>query len=69
VPVHIIQRGNNRGACFFADDDHELTLAHLRELAARFECAVHAYCLMTNHVCLLLTPQRAEGCALLMKHL
>jgi putative transposase len=69
VPVHIIQRGNNRGACFFADDDYELYLARLQDLAARFECAVHAYCLMTNHVHLLLTPQRADGCALLMKHL
>jgi REP element-mobilizing transposase RayT len=69
VPVHIIQRGNNRGACFFADTDDELYLAHLRVLAAKFECAVHATCLMTNHVHLLLTPQRACGCALLMKHL
>jgi putative transposase len=69
VPVHIIQRGNNRTACFFADDDHALYLAHLRELSARFDCAVHAYCLMTNHVHLLLTPQRADSCALLMKHL
>jgi putative transposase len=29
VPVHIIQRGNNRGACCFADADYELYLAHL----------------------------------------
>jgi putative transposase len=69
VPVHIIQRGNNRGACFFADDDCARYLAHLRELAGAFGCAVHAYCLMTNHVHLLLTPQRADGSALLMKHL
>jgi putative transposase len=69
VPVHIIQRGNNRGACFFADTDYELYLAHLQALAAKFECAVHAYCLMTNHVHLLLTPRQADGCALLMKHL
>ncbi|MGA2287741.1 transposase, partial [Bradyrhizobium sp.] len=69
VPVHIIQRGNNRGACFFADADYELYLAHLQALAAKFECAVHAYCLMTNHVHLLLTPRKADGCALLMKHL
>jgi putative transposase len=69
VPVHLIQRGNNRGACFFADQDYVLYLVHLRELAAKFDCAVHAYCLMTNHVHLLLTPQRADGCALLMKHL
>jgi putative transposase len=69
VPVHIIQRGNNRGACFFADDDYARYLAHLSELAGAFECAVHAYALMTNHVHLLLTPQRADGPALLMKHL
>jgi putative transposase len=69
VPVHIIQRGNNRSACFYGDDDYALYLAYLRDLAAKFECAVHAYCLMTNHVHLLLTPQKADGCALLMKHL
>ena len=69
APVHIIQRGNNRGACFFADADYALYLARLRELSAALECAVHAHCLMTNHGHLLLTPQRAEGCALLMKHL
>jgi putative transposase len=68
VPVHIIQRGNNRGACFFADDDYALYLAHLQELTAKFECALHAYCLMTNHVHLLLTPQTANGGALLMKN-
>jgi putative transposase len=38
-------------------------------LAAKFECAVPAYCLMTNQVHLLLKPQKAEGYALLMKHL
>jgi hypothetical protein len=45
VPVHIIQRGNNRGACCFADADDELYLAHLKALAAKFACAVHATCL------------------------
>ena len=69
VPVHIIQRGNNRGACFFADADYELYLTQLQLLAAQFDCAVHAYCLMTNHVHLLLTPRQADGSALLMKHL
>ena len=47
VPVHIIQRGNNRSACFYGDDDYALYLAYLRDLAAKFECAVHADCLMT----------------------
>jgi putative transposase len=35
---------------------------------ARFHCALHAYCLMTNHVHLLLTPSTTDGCGLLMKH-
>ena len=42
APIHIIQRGNNRGACFRADEDYALYLAHLRALAAKFECAMHA---------------------------
>jgi putative transposase len=69
VPVHIIQRGHNRSACFYCDGDRALYLAHLRELAIKFECAVHAHCLMTSHVHLLLTPRRVDGCALSMKHL
>lgn len=69
VTVHLIQRGNNRGACFFTNEDYALYLQHLAELAPKFGCAVHAYVLMTNHVHLLLTPQRADGASLLMKHL
>ena len=69
VPVHIVQRGNNRTACFFADADYACYLFHLEKLAARFECAVHAWCLMTNHVHLLVTPSAADACGLLMKHL
>jgi putative transposase len=69
LPVHLIQRGHNRDACFFADEDYTLYLAHLAELSTKFGCAVHAYVLMTNHVHLLLTPQEAEGGSLLMKHL
>ena len=69
VPVHLIQRGHNRDACFFADEDYVLYLDHLAELSAKFGCAVHAYVLMTNHVHLLLTPRQTEGTSLLMKHL
>lgn len=69
VPVHIVQRGNNRSPCFFRDGDYALYLFHLEKLAAQFDCAVHAWCLMTNHVHLLMTPDDADSCALLMKHL
>jgi putative transposase len=69
VAVHLIQRGNNRGACFFAEEDYSLYLHHLAELAPKFGCAVHAYVLMANHVHLLLTPRRGDGASRLMKHL
>ena len=69
IPWHIIQRGNNRSVCFFAEEDYRFYLHHLEELALRFGCAVHAYVLMTNHVHLLLTPERGDSAGLLMKHL
>jgi putative transposase len=69
IPWHIIQRGNNRSVCFYAEEDYRRYLDELTELAARFGCAVHAYVLMTNHVHLLLTPAKADSAGLLMKHL
>jgi putative transposase len=69
VPVHIIQRGNNRQACFFADEDYQFFLDHLARLARRFRCALHAYVLMTNHFHLLLSSELAVGPSLLMKFL
>jgi putative transposase len=69
IPWHIIQRGNNRSVCFYAEDDFQFYLHYLQEFASKFGCAIHAYVLMTNHVHLLLTPQRPDSAALLMKHL
>jgi REP-associated tyrosine transposase len=69
VALHIIQRGNNRAACFREGGDYLVYLFHLRELSAKLECAIHAYCLMTNHVHMLLTPSTATGCIRLMQEL
>lgn len=69
VAVHIIQRGNNRSACFFRDSDYLYYLLQLRTLAGEIGCSIHAYCLMTNHVHLLLTPHSPQACTTLMKHL
>jgi putative transposase len=66
-PCHLIQRGNNRAACFRTDGDRAFYLHHLREALELGRCALHAYCLMDNHVHLLVTPSRASGCARLMK--
>ena len=69
VPLHLIQRGNNRQACFFTDDDSRFYLEWLKSYAKDTGCTVHAYVLMTNHVHLLLTPSEAKGAGDLMKRL
>jgi putative transposase len=69
VPLHIIQRGNNRQACFFADEDHRSYLDWLNEHATKAGCQVHAYVLMTNHVHLLISADRAGAAGALMKAL
>ncbi|MCF8198071.1 MAG: hypothetical protein K9J42_04850 [Sulfuritalea sp.] len=38
MPLHLIQRGNNRQACFFAEDDHHYYPDWLAELAPRCGC-------------------------------
>jgi len=62
-PHHVTQRGNNRQDVFFVPDDYALYLDILREQAARYDLAVHAYCLMTNHVHLVATPHGADSLA------
>jgi len=69
IAVHIVQRGHDHGNCFRHDTDYLVYLANLRDLSARTRCALHAYCLMTNHVHLLLTPSNPHACALLMRNL
>lgn len=69
IPWHVIQRGNNRSICFHAEEDYQFYLHYLQEFAVKFGCAIHAYVLMTNHVHLLLTPQKSDSASLLMKHL
>mgnify|MGYP001825734543 FL=1 len=68
-PQHIIQRGLNRQACFFAIKDYRLYLELLEEASEKYECHVHAYVLMTNHVHLLVTPQQSYGISFMMQRL
>jgi putative transposase len=69
VPMHLIQRGNNRQACFYADEDYLFYLEWLQTYARQAGCVVHAYVLMTNHVHLLLTSSSAGGAGAMMKGL
>src|SRR5687768_5698044 len=68
-PLHVIQRGNNRGPCFLDPRDNVLYLGLLAEEAEACGCAIHAYVLMTNHTHLLLTPGRTDSASRMMKHI
>ncbi len=56
MPHHVVQRGHNRQVVFAGPEDYERHLKDLREPSAALEIRVYAYCLMTNHVHLLLGP-------------
>ncbi|MDX1490578.1 MAG: transposase [Pseudohongiellaceae bacterium] len=69
VPLHIIQRGNNKQPCFRKHDDYIFYLQKLKQYSDRNCVAVHSYVLMTNHVHLLLTPTKKHGISKLMHSL
>ena len=69
IPAHIVQRGNNRDACFFSDDDYLFYLDVLGQGLRRYHVKLHAYCLMTNHVHLLMTPEDEFGISNVMQHI
>ncbi len=69
APQHVIQRGNDRPPCCFADADDHRYRNDLREVAMREGCALHAYALMTHHVHLLVTPMTAGAIGRLMQSL
>jgi putative transposase len=66
VPRHIIQRGNNRQACFGSEEDFAAYAHWLGEYSHRFHVAIHAWVFMTNHVHLLVTPNTEDGVSRLM---
>ncbi|MGH8029050.1 MAG: transposase [Arenimonas sp.] len=67
VPQHIIQRGNDRQACFFREGDYTYYLQALLEACMAQGCRLHAYVLMTNHVHLLMTPEHCGAVARTMQ--
>jgi putative transposase len=66
-PHHIIQRGNNRQPIFSRAADYQTLLDVLDENAKKFNVAIHAYVLMSNHFHLLATPATAEGLPQMMQ--
>jgi putative transposase len=69
IAQHIIQRGNNRQACFFADVDRHHYLEWLHQAAEKYGGCIHAYVLMTNHVHLLATGAEVGALGRMMQSL
>ncbi len=67
IPVHLIQRGNNRQTCFAAPEDYAAYLNWLKEYSIKCHVDVHAWVLMTHHVHLLCTPQEEGAISLMMQ--
>lgn len=61
IPHHVTQRGSRRQATFFSDTDYARYVALLRHWCVRSGTGVWAWCLMPNHVHLILVPSRADG--------
>lgn len=64
---HIVQRGNNREVCFFEEENYRVFIRYMGEVLPRYGVALHAYCLMTNHIHLLLTPDSDDGISRVMR--
>lgn len=60
-PHHVIQRGNRRQKVFFQGEDYKEYLALLQEYSKRFKLKALAYCLMPNHVHLIVTPKEQNS--------
>jgi putative transposase len=68
TPHHIVQRGHNRQTVFVSDDDYNYYRENLFDFKKEFGCRIYAYCLMTNHVHLVVDPgKNVESLGLLMK--
>src|SRR5690348_1594490 len=67
LPLHVVQRGNDRQRCFLVDGDYEMYLRTLREGAVLHGVQVHAYVLMTNHLHLLVAAKAEPAVSRLMQ--
>ncbi len=61
IPHHVTQRGNHRERTFFEDGDYALYLDLLADAVQRARTEIWSYCLMPNHVHIILVPHDADG--------
>ena len=69
LPVHVVQRGNNRQVCFADEADFKAYANWLAEAAGKYAVEIHAWVFMTNHVHLLMTPDTQGGISRCMQYI
>jgi len=70
TPHHIVQRGHNKQVVFVSDDDCRYYLENVFEWKEQLNCKVYAWCLMTNHIHLIINPgNEVDNLGKLMKRL
>ena len=63
IPHHVVQRGNRRQTTFFSEHDKAAYLDILKKHLVLNDVQLWAYCLMTNHVHLIVMPAAQESLA------
>jgi putative transposase len=61
APHHVMQRGNRKLPVFFSDDDRKAYVALITDACARQQTRCLAWCLMDNHIHLILIPASEDG--------
>jgi len=61
IPHHVTQRGNRRQQTFFNDEDCQSYLELMSEWCMKFQVETWAYCLMPNHIHLIVVPETKDG--------
>jgi len=67
-PHHVTQRGNRRQQVFFHDDDYAAYIHYLAASLKRAQLEVWAYCLMPNHVHLVVVPKTPDSLRVFFSH-
>ncbi len=63
IPHHITQRGNRRQMTFFDTEDYQEYLKCMRQACTQYGVRIWSYCLMPNHVHLIVVPSSVESLA------
>lgn len=66
-PHHLILRGNNRSDIFYNDKDRRFFIKCLKDAKEKTKSKIYAYCLMSNHVHLIVEPSTEDGLGNMMQ--